>query len=74
MADTERDWRLNPVAGDVVRKRNIDYTVENDSRGCFCITKRRFGRHGVRTDGYSHANDWRRWVAKAVLIKRGDSE
>lgn len=73
VSEQDRDPRVDPMPGDVLRKRNVDYTVDYDSQICFCITKRQFGRHGVRTDGYGHADDWRKWAATATVVRRGDA-
>ncbi len=68
-----RDPRANPIAGDVLRKRNVDYEVQTDSQKCFCVTKRPFGRHGVRIDGYSHRDDWIKWAKTAEIVKRANT-
>lgn len=64
---TAEDVKLRPIPGDVLRKRNVDYTAI-DPQSCFVITERKYGRNGVRHDGYSRISDWRKWAATAEVI------
>lgn len=77
MADTERDWRLNPRPGDVLYvigqpKRKVARFGVNQ----MAVRYREVGmmqRRGHPIE-IAYMRAWRLWAANAVLVKRGDSE
>lgn len=73
MAENERDWRLNPNTGDVLRRNNTDYPIEM-RRGYAGVFVRRTRRSKVG-DGllYKPPAQFRKWAANATIIRRGDS-